>query len=71
MAGKPRSNAEQVVDGLLEIVDAHVPKDRRASLAEACELAGGASAIAEPRGARALAAAVYRVLLASPESSFC
>lgn len=71
LAGKPKADAEQVVDSLLNIVNADVPRDRRAALIQACKQAGGTRAMADPRRAAALTTAVYRVLFAAPEFQFC
>lgn len=71
LGDKPLGTSREVVNALLNIVDAVLPEAKYAPLVEACEASGGAAAARDPRRSASVALAVYRVLFAAPEFQFC
>ncbi|MCH8274788.1 MAG: DUF1800 domain-containing protein [Armatimonadetes bacterium] len=63
--------SEEVVDAVLDLVDAKLTGDRKSVLVKACEGAGGVQALSNPRSAGRLLGQITKVLFAAPEFHFC
>lgn len=65
------TTAEGVVDGVLTVLDASIPPEKKALMVQACDKAGGAATLAKAETAAPTLAAVLKLLFASPEFQFC
>lgn len=65
------TDADEVVQAVIEIFDAEFPSAKRAILVKACQEAGGPSALGSPQDASRLLNAVCKLIFSSPEFQMC